>query len=101
MRMITKTLCPSVHLLRPLCQNLEPTVGQQSRKLLLTWRVSGREHLQGGSGMDGQQSSAHIQSLSLQDGAHLDVQLVAVVAAVTPQDAQEPEERQRLRQVDL
>lgn len=51
--------------------------------------------------MDSQQSPAHIQSLSLQDGAHLDVQLVAEVAAVTPQDAQEPEERQRLGQVDL
>lgn len=67
----------------------------------ITWRVSCRERLQGSSRLDTQQSPAHIQSLSLQDGAHFDVQLVTVVAAVTPEDAQEPEEPQRLMKVDL
>lgn len=51
--------------------------------------------------MGTQQSSAHIQSLSLQDSTDLDVQLVAVVTAVSPENTEELKEHQRLGQVNL
>lgn len=67
----------------------------------LTRRVGGCQLLQRGGWLRAQKSPAHVQSLSLQDGADLHVQLVSVVTAVAPQNTQEPEEHQRLRQVNL
>ncbi len=68
---------------------------------MFTWRVGGCQLIQCGGRLGAQQSSAHVQSLSLQDGADLHVQLVSVVTAVSPQHAQEPEEHRRLTQVNL
>lgn len=72
-----------------------------SQVLGLTRRVDGSQLLQRGGWLSAQQSSANVQSLSLQDGAHLYVQLVSVVTAVPPHNTQEPEEHQWLRKVNL
>ena len=67
----------------------------------LTWRLGGGQGRQRAVGQRGEHGLAHVQRLGLEDGAHTDVQLVALVGAVVPQHAQELHQMHGRGQVHL